>query len=89
MELLTSLAVPIQKDWVGSGIAGEARRSYELRQALIRAQRVALDELGGNYPARLKVSWRIRLADQSEWEWNPQMGVPVEATYLVFVVAGE
>lgn len=89
METLARVVLPVQANWAGAGIVTDSARNYELRQVLIRAQQDALAGLDGNYPAHMKASWRIRLADQSEWEWNPQMGVPKEATHLVFVVAGE
>ena len=88
LEILVRESIPVNDNWVGAGLAGESRRSYELRQELIRTQRDALDKLDGNFPAHMKVSWRVRLLDQSEWEWNPQVGVPEGATHLVFVVAG-
>lgn len=89
METLARICVPVQPAWVGSGITTESKRSYDLRQVLIRTQQDALAQLDGNYPAHMKVSWRVKLTDQSEWEWNPQNGVPTDAETLVFVVAGE
>jgi hypothetical protein len=90
MERLVRLCVPVEDDWRGAGITTESKRSYELRQQLIRTQNEAFDILDGNYPAHMKVSWRLMIdGDDTEWEWNPQLGVPVEATSLVFVVEGE
>lgn len=87
MEQLVRLCVPVRDDWRGAGITAESKRSYELRQALIRAQNEAFDILDGNYPAHMKVSWRIVIdGDDTEWEWNPQVGVPAAAKELVFVV---
>lgn len=85
MELLRE-SLPVQAAWVGSGITAESKRSFELRMALIRAQQRAIDRLDGRYPANMKVSWRITMADDSEWEWNPQVGVPDNAVTLVFLV---
>lgn len=89
MERLVRLSVPVQEAWIGAGITTESRRCYDLRQALIRTQNEALDALDGKYPAHMKVSWRVVMADNTEWEWNPQLGVPPEAEALVFLVEGE
>lgn len=85
MELVRE-CLTVDPAWVGAGISTESKRSYELRMAMIQAQRTAMDRLDRNYPTHMKVHWLIQLADKSEWVWNPQMGVPEDAKELVFVI---